>query len=414
MGLEQALQNEGAISAAEKEKQAVQDKEQNKSDQPDSVSVGTETKSSDKNQQAASAQNKEEVNSEGDTGKKDSGDGLTEVQKPNENKKLTDESTLTEEAILGRLNKDLGTQFKSLEDVKNLTSYKDKVSEYESQLQQKNEALKSIGDPYKSFASKKLLKANEILKKNEGMSDDMAIRLATTDFDQMSDDDVLAFKEQMENPYYAGNDQMLKQIINNQYGLSQNIDEEDMDEQTKQMLQMNQFKKQADAKKARDSLKQMADVQTPEKVDVEEQYKQKIEQFRPQAEKIIDEKLDKITIGKNGYEYEIDKGFKDWLKENDHLARHLASKYDPNSSNQNFDEVVTYLKNVYFNNKRDKIIDDLEESITTRIQEQNYKENHNPKENNRTERQGPSDSETYNKEQEDKALKSLRTTSIKR
>jgi hypothetical protein len=409
MGLDKALKNEGAVSVAEKQEEATQNANENKSDQAqEKTGADTENKSYDQNKQAASAQSKEE----GDVDKKTSNEGSTEAQKSTENEKSTNESSLSEEDVLSRLNKDLGTEFKSLEDVKNLTSYKDKVSEYEQQLQTKNEALNSIGDPYSKFASDKLLKANEILKNNEGLSDDMAIRLATTDFDNMSDDDVLAFKEQMDNPYYAGNDEMVKKIINNQYGLNQNVDEEEMDEQTKQMLQMNKFRKQADAKKARDSLKKMSDVKTPEKVDVEQQYKQKVEQFRPQAEKIIDEKLDKIKIGKNGYEYEIDKGFKDWLKENDHLARHLASQYDPNSNNQDFDKAVDYLKNIYFNHNKDKIVDDLEESIKARIQEQYDKNDHNPKENNRTERSDRSSVDVHNKEQEEKAVKSLRTSSV--
>jgi len=402
MSLDKVLEKEGAKSVAKKEEeQAAPESEEQKEKQLDSQEKeisDIEKKSSKENQ---NDERQKEEQKEGRQAKEQEAEG-EKADTESESKGLSQEDAIS------FLNKQLEAEFSSIEDIKELMSSKDKVQSYEEQLRQKDEALNSAGNPYANFASDNILKANEIMRNNQDIDESTAMRLATTNFDNLSDDDVLVLKETMDNPYYSGNESMVKQMINKNYGLDIDSDDEELSDKDKQMIEMNQFRKQADAKKAREHLKQISNVETPEKKNIEQQYRERVEKFRPQADEMIDKKLDKIKLGKNEYEFEVSDKFKDFLKQEDRFARILAHNFNPDNPDENYDQAISELKDLYFKHHKDKIVDDLEESIRTRMQDEFDKKTDNPKPNNRQERQGPSDADTRNKEQESKAVKSVR------
>jgi len=406
MSIESAIKNSGSQSLAAKEKaeqnkeageQQTQGQEANASEQTEQNQGGQEQQT-EQTKQGEQSQSTQEQNTQGQ-------ENQNETTQQSEN---GSEGQLSERSILEHINSQYETNLSSLEDVKNLTSYKDKVSKYEEDLKTKDEALKSVNDPKSNFASEKLLKANEILKNNEGLSESVAMRLATTNPDELSDDDALTFKEIMDNPYYGSNEEMVKKLINNKYGMNASENDEELSDEQKQMMEMSKFQKQADAQKARESIKQMSNVEVPQQKDVEQEYKQKVEQFQPQADKLIDEELDKITLGKNGYEYKYDDKFKQWLKDQNYVSHRLAKEFDPNGSNQDYSKVTEEIQGMYLLMNKDKIMDDLEESVRTRMQDEFDQKVHNPKDNNRQEKEGPSDAETKNKEQQEKAIKAVK------
>lgn len=327
------------------------------------------------------------------------------------------EPQLSNEDILKRINEHTGANFESLDDVKGLLSTKDKLKEYESTLEQKDEALKKAGDPYQTFADEKILKANEIVRKNEGVTPDVAFRLASADLDNMNDDDALVMEQIMNNPHYAGRESELKDIINEDYGLDEFGSEDDMEEADKKKLSRRQMKKEMAAKKARESLKQMANVETPGQRDLEaetqqekeqqqKEFEQKVNTFRPQANKMLED-VGTLKFGKNGHEYQVDQAFMDTLKKDDNLAKFLANNFDANDPNA-YNNALQKVKQMYWANNPDRIVDDLEEQIKARMQDQVHKGQHNPKENNRQEKPQASDAQQRNAEETKRLINDLK------
>ena len=347
----------------------------------------------------------EDTKQEGEGAKEQSGEGQSQ------------EPQLSNEDILKRINEHTGANFESLDDVKGLLSTKDKLKEYESTLEQKDEALKKAGDPYQTFADEKILKANEIVRKNEGVTPDVAFKLASSDLDNMNDDDVLVMEQIMNNPHYAGRESELKDIINEDYGLDEFGSEDDMEEADKKKLSRRQMKKEMAAKKARESLKQMASVETPGQRDLEaetqqekeqqqKEFEQKVNTFRPQANKMLED-VGTLKFGKNGHEYQVDQAFMDTLGKDDNLAKFLANNYDANDPNA-YNNALQKVKQMYWANNPDRIVDDLEEQIKARMQDQVHKEQHNPKENNRQEKPQASDAQQRNAEETKRLINDLK------
>jgi hypothetical protein len=400
MGLEKVLEQEGFSSLA--------DKKQEDGDNGDQKQQTNQPEDTQKqNTDGQEAQKQEESKDEQEE------HGRQTQQRGEKNTEKTDQESKTQTEIkpedaLRVLNEQLETKFKDFDEIKGLTTTKDKLSEYEAKLQQKDEALNSIGDPYSSFADEAILKANEIKKQNKDLSTSVAFKLASTDVDNLSDDDVLVMQRIIENPHYEGQEGLMKEIVDEDYGLISDKDEDELTDADKRRIERQKTRKGMDAKKAREALKSMSDVQAPQKKDVEQEYQEKVKNYIPQAEKLIDEQVDKLTIGKDEYEHEIDSSFKDFLKKDNNLARTLAKSGYDLSNPQEVQKVVDWVKNLYFAQNKDKVINDVVEQERARMRDQQHKEVHNPKETDKKEKPQASAKEQKNLEEQQRALDSLR------
>lgn len=328
--------------------------------------------------------------------------------------------------ILSALNESLQTEFKSVEDIKNLMSYKDQseqnkseLEKYQSQLQEKDEVIQKIGNPYSVFANEDVIKINEMVSKNPGMAPAAAAQLLSTDFDNLDDNKVLVMDRIREEPGLSKySESEIMDMLNDEYRLNEydDADEEELTEKQKRNLKSRELRKKSDADTARKELKQLTDIKTPEQKNREEEIKQenkeKAEKFTPIAQKIAQENLDKVVVGdKHKSEFQIDEGFKNWLgspeqgQEQNRLTRYLVANYnqeDPNS----YDQAVSNLKEMYLRENIHKIVDDVVESTETRMRDQFDKENHNARGKNYQEGGAqPTDASKKDQEEEQRFLK---------
>ncbi len=385
MGIDKVLENEGMTNVAEKEQQT----------QEESGQQQTEQTNEQTNEQTSSQEAGGQEGQSGETGQQTEQTNQTEGESGQQTQEQQTEGNeqgqgqeIDQQTILKHLNEQLGGNFKSLDDIKNLQEAQKSVEDYKTKLQEKDEALQSVGDPMKQFANENVAKANEILKNNENLSFGIAAKLATADVDNMSDDDALMYDQLIQNPHYEGRENMLRKMVNKSYKTEASGDEEELSDEDKEEIEIQKFKKEADARKAKERLKQMANVETPQAKNVEEEYKQnkqqKIEQFKPHADTIKQE-LDSVKVGKNGYEFKVSDDFKNFLDQNDNLTQFLANNFDPNDPNSK-QKAVDSLKELYKKQNLDKIVDDIEEQVAARIRDEFHQQSHNPKTNNRQEK----------------------------
>ncbi len=396
MGLENVFEKEGMTNVAQQGQQEDNQQENQEQGSQEDNTQQTQQQPEGEAQEQGSQQESGEQQGEQPEGQGDQGE-------------QQDKTEPSQEEILKHLNQSLGSNFKSIDDIKGLQSTQEKLKEYEAKIQEKDEALNSVGDPMNQFANENVAKANEILKNNNSLSFGVAAKLATADVDNMSDDDALVFEQLIENPHYEGRESVLRKMVNKTYKTDASSEDELSDEE-KEEIEIQKFKKEADAKKAKDRLKQMANVETPQKRNVEEEHKQqkqqKLEQFKPHAESIMNE-LESVKVGKNGYEFQIDQSFKDFLQKDGNLASYLANNFDPNDPDAK-QKAMDQLKEVYKKQKIDKIVDDIEEQVAARIRDEFHQKSHNPKQNNRQERPEPTNQEQQNQQAEQNLVKSLK------
>ena len=425
--LQDIFQEEGMTGETQTQTQPQTD--QSKSDQPTESGDQTTTNQESQGQQSEDTQTgdtqtqPQQTNQSDETGTTEQSEEKTQqteqtqqTQTEGEEKREQPQQP-SEQQIVNALNSSLQTQFKSVEDVKELVSAKSQIETYKQQVQEKDEALKNAGDPYQTFANERLAKTNEIIRNNSDIPESVAFQLATQDFDTMSDEDILILSEIKDNPAWQGKEDKVRKKLDREYGLNSYADqEEELSSDQKEDLEIKKMEKQGDAQAARKELKKMAEVEPPQQKDVEGEYKktkeqqqqeqkQKIEQAKPVADSMIERDLDKIQIGdKEKVEFEIDQSFKDFLKENDYLAQYLANNYDSTNSDS-YKEAVSKVKQLYMVNNLNKIVDDAVTSEKTRMQDQYDKENHNAKEKNYQERPQQTDTDRKNQETESEFAK---------
>jgi hypothetical protein len=325
-----------------------------------------------------------------------------------------------EQDILTSINESLETKFSSLNDIKSLIESKNRIGEFESaidkykiQLQEKDQMIERLGNPYSVFSDESVLRTNEIIKNNTGISPTVAFQVATGNFERMTDDQVLVLSKKMQNPKLdIQSDDIILDKINDDYRLNDYEEEEELTEVQEKRLTSRKAQKKADADVAREELKALADIKTPEQkeldINLEKEREEKNKQFQPIAGEIIDKDLDKVIVGdKEKFEFVIDDTFKNWLKEDDKLTQFLVANYDPNDPNSRA-KMVEAVKNLYKGNQYDRIVDTIAESVKTRMQEEFDKDVHNPKDKNNQEAPEATDVATKNKEAEEKLLQRVR------
>jgi len=437
------MEKEGAVNVADKGKQPEPDSE-NKNQtttpgQEETTPTTGENTNTNPEEGTTETEGKKEDGAEGKTQKPEEGTAETESKTQKSEEGAKEEGSqgeppkLEEKDVVGFLNSSLETQFQSVSDIKELLDTKNqyqnvqsKIQQYENAIKEKDQLIEQIGNPYANFPEQ-LVVTNELINKAPELkaNPQLAMEIASSDFDKMDDDDVLVLAEKRNNPKLSnsGREELLDGI-NDEYGLYDfEEEEEELTERQKQRLKARQSRKHKDAEIAREELKQLADIKPPEQKNREEQIRQqrdeKAKQLAPVTEKMVKD-LDKVEVqikGRDSFEYQIDDGFKNWLMSNkdkegneynyNFLTQYLVDNYNPDDPNS-YDQCMSELKQLYYWQNLSKINSDLVKSVETRMQEQHDKEDHNAKGKNYQERVTETERDKKNREQEEKALNRVR------
>src|SRR6056297_2085383 len=292
-----------------------------------------------------------------------------EEPKQEEPKQDTEQGEPSEEdkkSWLDRFNEQFQTQYESEDQLKELFDYKTQYDSLQEKLKQKDEALSQASDPNSYVADESMMKVNEIVKQHK-VDINTAAQLASTDFSQMNDDQVVLMNSLLENPEYRGDEDLLREEIQEQYGLDINLDDYEGEERSKKERELRRRKKkmEVDARKAREKFQNMQQVELPQKQNPEESIQQQREQLAQTAEQNADKfisDMSKIEY-EEGMEFQLDDEWK-----NKHLTKenlkNFASQYGIDlSSEEGYKQAQDIYKTAYIKENLSKILNDYKKKL---------------------------------------------------
>jgi hypothetical protein len=290
---------------------------------------------------------------------------------------------------LNRFNEQFQTQYESEDQLKELFDYKTQHSDLQEKIRLKDEALSQASDPNSYFANESLMKVNEIVKQHN-VDINTAAQLASTDFSQMGDDQVVLMNSLLENPEYRGDEDLLREEIQEQYGLDVDLDDYEGEERSKKERELRRRKKkmEVDARKARQKFQNMQQVELPQKQNLEEGIQQKEEQFAQSAEKNADKfisDMSKIEYGE-GMEFQLDDEWKNNYLTKDNLKNFASQHKIDLSTEEGYEKAKEAYKMGYVYKNLPKILNDYKKRLQTEQKDEEYNKYNNPRPNNRGEK----------------------------
>jgi len=290
------------------------------------------------------------------------------------------------------LNEKLKTDFKSEDDIRSLIENSSKVKTLEEQLKDFDtlkadiEFYKESADPLKHFANEDEYRLQQFRKSNPEKDSSVAYQVFTSDIDKLSDLDVLA-KYELLNNEVEGGDAGAKELVAQQYSLDLESDPKDWS-----TLSRNQLKKAANlVRKEFKDLKES--YKLPEKVDLaskRQSDQQAIAQRKELIEKgwteVIPKALNEIKeieindTDKDGnveplMKYVIDEDLKKELGEEAKQIL-LANNVDINAESGKF--IDKYIKDQYVTRTLPKILKAYATTLMAELDAKRDKEIHNP------------------------------------
>jgi len=290
------------------------------------------------------------------------------------------------------LNEKLKTDFKSEDDIRTLIEQSSKAKQYEEQLKEL-ETLKADLEFYKNginpldyFASEDDFRIQQFKKANPDKDSSLAYKVFTSDLDKLSDLDVLAQYEMLNNEVEGG-EAGAKELVAQQYSL-------DLDSDPKEWstLSRNQLKKAANT--VRKEIKDMkGSYQLPEKIDVsgkrqseQEAVAKRTEAIKKGWEEVIPKALEQIKeieindLDKDGnpeamMKYVIDDEMKKELGE-EAKSILIATGQDINAESGK--AVDKYIKDQYVIRNLPKILKAYSTSLLADLDRKKDEETHNP------------------------------------
>lgn len=296
---------------------------------------------------------------------------------------------------LSRFNERFQTNFQNEDEVNELFDYKNKYSDLENKVKQKDEALSQASDPTSYFANENLMKINEIVKQHN-VDESTASRLISTDFSSMGSEDVLVMQKLMEEPEWRGSEDALREEIQEQYGLDENPDDyEDEAQQAKARQKIERKKKrmEVDARKARDQFSQMQQVELPGKQDLEGSVQQQKEQLAQSAEQNADKfisDMEKINYHED-MEFQVDDEWRNKYLTKDKL-KEFAQNYNLDlSSEEGYKQAQDIYKTAFIKENLSKLFNDYKKRLQTQQRDKEFEDYNNPRSNNRQQKpdEGP-------------------------
>ncbi len=291
---------------------------------------------------------------------------------------------------LSKFNETFQTNYESQDQVKELFDYKNKYSDLQQTVQQKDEALSQASDPSSYFANENVMKINEVVKQHN-VDPATASRVLNTDFSQMNSEDVLVMNRLMEEPEWQGKEDLLREEIQEQYNLDMNPDDyDDENEQKKAQKKLARGKEKLniDARKAKDQLTKMQQVELPGKQDLEGSVKEQKQQLEQSAQSKADnlvQDLEKINYHED-MEFQIDEDWKNKNLTKDNIVQQATSYGFDLSDEQSYEKFKNFMRNRYILENLPKLFNDYKKRLQTQQKDEEFNKYSNPRENNRQEK----------------------------
>jgi len=160
-----------------------------------------------------------------------------------------------------------GIEIEQEEDIKGFYERAQKASKLEEELKMRDDMLENVKSP---FADESVRKMNALYNKYPDMDRRYLTKLISTDFDEMSDKDVLMMKYEKDDP------DIRKKVtpetyINYKFGIQEDVDEDDED--AKKLQGIKQYELESAARQARAELKGLKEVEVEDGYSSVEQFK---------------------------------------------------------------------------------------------------------------------------------------------
>jgi hypothetical protein len=310
----------------------------------------------------------------------------------NANTNTSSETNVGQDDIfkIDRFNKEIGRDFKSVDEVRGLLERADKAGKLEEQFNSLKEIYSKTTKPW---ANDEVRKLNEIYNKNPDVPKNVVNALASENLDEMSPKDLLIWKHRLENPNDSVDNSKLSKFIDMNYGLnSKEPDFEDDSQKGEYQDQQdyNQHRLNTDANKFRQELKSKFDVEIPADVDIDEV----INNFKLDKESSINDRkqkfepiVDGLTKDFNNFkitdpnnnevlvDVAIDEKFKEGLP-GFMMKTAIDQGLDP-ANLQDIAKLKKLVSDVYFVNNKYAIFKKFASDIETRMKDSQYNEQHN-------------------------------------
>jgi hypothetical protein len=354
----------------------------------------------DDRKDAEKTEETEEENKEDTTEKveEDKKDVLSNTEEEKtETQEKEEEKTETTDDELSLLNRVLGTEYESLDQVKSviesnneLESIRKSLTEKEQEIQEKDNLLNTKTDGLKLFANENLYKVNEIIKNNEDLNVAGILKLASANLDEMNDLDVLKLQREIKRNDSNISSADIEHAINKKYGLT--VDPNELEGEELRDFNANKILRKDDADDARKELKSLMNVDVPEKIDLlamknkeqedaENAYKAKLDTWTKKSDVVI-KSLDKFSLeydkGEDGkFEFNYDDKFKDYLSKN--LPEYAARAGLDAGKEEDLGKLVNIIKNDFVNRNLPQMFKNFKQELFTKFQDAEYKKKHNIK-----------------------------------
>lgn len=306
-----------------------------------------------------------------------------------------EEPQIGDSEVLGWLNSELGTDYKSVEDLKGSlknTEVQTQVKDLQSQLedlQSKYAEAKSQLDPRKHFVNEEEYKRQLILQKyGQEVNPSALNKIVSSDFDNMSDLEVLTLAKQITNPNLIGGEAGARELVLDSLGLDSDTDLNDLG-----TLERNKLADQAAS--ARREIGKLRDIEVPEVRDLDaarqeaqQQHEQKVEELKGKwadaSDKMLNsfENFNVYDTDKDGnrqelFSFKVDDNFKSEAR---NALVDMMANNEVGVSDETIQEAKQYLQDVYLRKNFSKMIKAYGEDVAAKITEQKDKETDNPKE----------------------------------
>lgn len=312
----------------------------------------------------------------------------TEVIKDKEVKKTEDDKW-----NISSFNSEFKKEFKTSEEIQalfnataELKTLRESAADNKKLLEEKENLLNTKTDGLKLFADDNMYKINQVLIKNPNLNKAALLRLASADLDKMQDTEVLKLQKLTKVRGEGFSEADIDHAIKRQYNLTANPSE--LEGEELKDYNADKFNMSEAAQAARLELKELMNVEMPEKIDLlamqneskakaDKDYKDSLDLWKPKTDEFI-KKLDKITVEfekDDKFEFSYDDEFKTYLGKN--LAAFAALKGLDANKPESLEAIKKSVEDDFYLKKRDQMFKTFKADLLSKVKDAEYKDKHN-------------------------------------
>jgi len=327
----------------------------------------------------------------------------TEDQETELKSETKDQDQSTVDFTVESFNRKFETSYTTEDDIKSLfesstelEQLRASLSEKDKMILEKEELLNKKTDGLRLFADDNMYKVNQALINNPDLNKSAILQLASANVDEMSDEAVLKLKELVHLGNGNYDEETISYAINKKYGLTGDPTELEGDELRD--YRASEFLRNKDSQAARKELKELMNIEVPERVDLlgmqakekedsEKAFAESLDAWKTKSQEVINS-LDKYIVeydkGEGDkFEFAYDDKFKDYLSKN--LPEYASrSGLDPNKP-ESLVTLKTAIEADFRKQKEVEILRAFKQEIVTKLEDEAYKKKHNVKDPSTTE-----------------------------